>query len=324
MGKTAQAQDVHFSQIFETPLHYNPAATGKHNGEWRVMDTYRTQWSQIDNVNSFTSNALAFDKQFYNYTRKLSVGAMFLYDASGNVRLNSNKLYLSAAYHIPNKIHQLHFGYQLGFVYKSINLNEQTFPNQFDRITGMFNSELDNMETDLGENLFYIDMNVGFIYELKLKRMTPQIGLAMFHFNRPKDHFSGIKEKLPPRFQADIGVKLALSKFLALRPYALATYHAKASEALVGGDVFFLFSPSSSLKYFKVGGLIRAGLDRNTDAAIAKFGFNFKNFDVGFSYDMTISELQQWEGNANAMEFSLIYTQPSSRYLRAQEPCDRF
>jgi hypothetical protein len=38
------AQDLHFSQFFETPLLCNPALAGIFTGDYRIQGVYRDQW----------------------------------------------------------------------------------------------------------------------------------------------------------------------------------------------------------------------------------------------------------------------------------------
>ena len=44
------AQDIHFSQIFETPLLRNPALSGLFSGDLRIQSVYRSQWNSITNA----------------------------------------------------------------------------------------------------------------------------------------------------------------------------------------------------------------------------------------------------------------------------------
>ena len=43
----ANAQDIHFSQFYNTPLIVNPAFTGVFGGDQRAMLIYRNQWSSV-------------------------------------------------------------------------------------------------------------------------------------------------------------------------------------------------------------------------------------------------------------------------------------
>ena len=41
------AQDIHFSQYYASPMTVNPAYTGMFNGTYRVGANYRNQWASV-------------------------------------------------------------------------------------------------------------------------------------------------------------------------------------------------------------------------------------------------------------------------------------
>ena len=51
----AIGQDLHFSQIFETPLLRNPALAGLFSGDVRVQSVYRSQWNSVTDAYSTVS-----------------------------------------------------------------------------------------------------------------------------------------------------------------------------------------------------------------------------------------------------------------------------
>ena len=44
---SANAQDIHFSQFFNTPLAQNPANIGQFRGNYRMGAVYRQQWRSV-------------------------------------------------------------------------------------------------------------------------------------------------------------------------------------------------------------------------------------------------------------------------------------
>lgn len=323
LNSQLSAQDVHFSQIFATPLFYSPAATGDYEGEWRVMNTYRTQWRQV--ATPFVSNALAVDKQFSHFANTFSAGLMYINDNSGDVRIKSNKVYLSGGYHsIFNRKSTWHVGLQLGFVRKALE-DGYSFPNQFNNDIGEFDATLPSEEDNLNTSLSYLDVNVGGFWRGKLGPITPTIGGAIFHLNNPKESFQGENEKLPLRYMANVGIRWNITSLLDLTPYLLASYHAKASEVLGGADLRIHFRPNNAgLQYLFGGAFYRSGVDRITDALVYKFGLKVQNLRIGVSYDSNISELQTASNQEGAYELSLIYIKPSLKPSKPQVPCDRF
>ena len=76
-----QAQDIHFSQFYASPLTLNPAATGDFKGDWRINNIYRKQWNAISP--GYMTNALGFDMPVYLAGEKFSGGINLVIDKSG-------------------------------------------------------------------------------------------------------------------------------------------------------------------------------------------------------------------------------------------------
>ena len=57
------AQDVHFSQLQNTPLLHNPSYAGKAGGDLRAIVNYRSQWGSVTS-NPFQSFGASFDMRF--------------------------------------------------------------------------------------------------------------------------------------------------------------------------------------------------------------------------------------------------------------------
>ena len=334
------AQDIHFSQIDASDLvTVNPANTGNYDGDWKFGGLYRSQWPEIEKA--FSSTTVFYDQQIGD---KLSAGLVLINDQAGLIRLNTNKVYLSGAYHTSigkekSNDNQLRIGLQLGGVYKSIDPSALTFPRQFDRNTGVFNAGLDNFETNLNDADFFIDINAGVNYQFNLNdQIRPNIGFAVFHVNNPKDSFLDEKQNLPQRYVADVGVMWQLQEQVWCYPYAMTTFHAKANETLLGIDAIFAFYENVTTITGVFAGVATRlnatsfsasndNLENGAgyqDAIIAKVGVNLGNIRLGFAYDHNVSELQSASNNLGAFEVSLIYMARSTKLKEIQVPCDRF
>src|SRR5690606_20506187 len=96
------AQDLHFSQLFNSPLTTNPANTGFiPNSDFRIGAHYRNQYSNIMAVPYKTMSVFADAQVFRNKIENgwLGVGAVVLSDVAGAGSLRSTKMYASVAYH---------------------------------------------------------------------------------------------------------------------------------------------------------------------------------------------------------------------------------
>src|SRR5829696_9753336 len=98
----AQAQDLHFSQFFNSPLSTNPANTGFiPDGDYRLGVNFRDQWSSIMSIPYKTMSAFADVQVMKNrdQTGWVGLGGLVLRDVAGSGNLTSTKLYGSVAYH---------------------------------------------------------------------------------------------------------------------------------------------------------------------------------------------------------------------------------
>src|SRR5438552_9727102 len=98
--KGAIAQDLHFSQFFNSPLTTNPANTGFiPDADYRIGANYRNQWSTIMSV-PYKTMSIWGDAQVFRdriETGWLGLGGVILRDVAGSGRLTSTKIYASAA-----------------------------------------------------------------------------------------------------------------------------------------------------------------------------------------------------------------------------------
>ena len=318
-----QAQDVHFSQFYMSPLTINPAQTGNMDGQWRFSGNHRNQWRTIGKP--FNTTAIGYDRNFFYYNEQFSGGLVYLFDETGGSNLKMHKIALSGAYHKTYDIHEFHFGFQPTYVHKSYDLSGTSFPSQYDRNTGQFNANLPNGDPFLNDQINYFDFNAGVAYGIDLDKFRPEIGIALFHINKPNESFFGTDYQVPIRttftFRAEVGI---LSNVLLL-PNIMYMAHGKASELLYGTNVLFHLKENQMEATGVYGGvLLRDGFNRNTDAAVVIVGMRFPNLEIGFNYDLNISELKASTDLRGAFELSVIYTSPSMLLKKTAIPCDRY
>jgi len=315
------SQDIHFSQFYYSPLSLNPANTGHFEGDWRISNNYRTQWGSISIP--YNTISIGFDKTFYFHSQKIGGGIFFVNDNSGNAHLSVNKIFLSGAYHNEYKGHNLHAGIQIGFVVKSFG-GDVTYPSQYDRGIGGFNNQLPNNETALNDNLSYPDINFGLMWSKRFGKIEPEAGYTVFHINNPKESFTDVKNRLPLRHVFHVGTKIDLNQKFFVKPRLLYMNHKRAGDMIIGAN-FGYNLPVNNYKMESLffGPHFRTILNK-ADALIFALGINFKNIDIGISYDVNISPLQVASSGAGALEFSLIYRSRSSVPNKVAIPCDRF
>ena len=315
----SKAQDIHFSQYFLTPLGVSPSNTGNYDGDWRIMGNYRSQWSEIK---PYVTAAIGGDMNFNIGPEKISAGVFYVNDKSGG-NLQVNKIMLSGAYHKTINKNNLHVGLQPVYVMKSIDKDSETYPNQLNWNTGSFDKGLPSNEAGLTNKLSYLDLNLGVGWSKKMGKLEPYASYAVYHINAPKESFFGATNKLKPRSVLNIGANYKLNNTIVLQPSIQLMGQSKASELLGGANLVYAFK-SSGLKSVFIGEYVRYGIGNLTDAAFTTVGANFKNYTVGVSYDVNISQLKTATNSRGAFEVAFIYTGLTPQLPKKEIPCDRY
>lgn len=317
------SQDVHFTQFYTAPLTINPSLTGDYTGDYRFMNTFRSQWRKFDP--GYLSNSAGYDQQFYVLNEKMSGGLNVVYDKSGVNAFQIAKINLSAAWHKLVGKSVFHIGVQGGYVMKSFDVSKLTFPDQFNLNTGYFDTNVASAEADRNDKVSYLDVNAGIGWNRKFGKHTPKLGFAMFHLNRPDENFFGPENKLPNRYVVTVSDKWEKNDRTIITPQILFMEQSKANDFMAGVLITRkskeVTNKISSVSY---GAFVRNSVKSQTDAIALVTGFRYDLFDFGFSYDINISEAQTVTRNRGAFEISIIYTALNSRAVKVKIPCERY
>ncbi|HMT29325.1 MAG TPA: PorP/SprF family type IX secretion system membrane protein [Bacteroidia bacterium] len=323
LSSLGYGQDVHFTQFYTAPLTINPSMTGDYSGDYRFMNTFRSQWRKFDP--GYVSNSLGFDQQFYLLNEKMSGGINMVYDKSGINAMQIAKINLSFAWHKTISKNVFHFGLQGGYILKSYDVSKLTFPDQFNQNNGYFDASLATADGDLNDNTSYFDLNAGIGWNRKIKKHTPKIGFALFHINRPDESFTGTENKLPSRYVVTLSDKWEATDRLIVTPQILYMEQVKANDFMAG--VLFTRKskePESKIGSISYGAFWRNSINSKTDAVALVAGFKYDLFDIGFSYDVNVSEAKTVTNYKGAFEISIIYTALNTRAVKVKIPCERY
>ena len=316
------AQDIHFSQYYFSPLTINPANTGNFKGDYRFFGNYRSQWREIQKAyNTFSAGG---DINLFPQNLNFAGGFMVLNDKSGG-NLSVTKILPSAAFHKKIFGFNFHVGIQPGLVVKAIDFYANSFPNQLNWNTGKFDNTLPNNETGVVQRHTFFDLSMGFAVSRRIKKFEPDFGFALFHMNKPKDSFLSDDNRLSVRQAYTAGLNYYALRSLVLRAHTMCGYTVKASDLVSGLTVEYILSkdPFFSNSVF-AGFMWRDGFKRNTDAGIVTAGFNYSHYTIGFSYDITFSQLKTSVDSRGAFEIAFIYRAKNTRLNQKVIPCERY
>lgn len=322
------AQDLHFSQWFNTPLVTNPANTGFiPDADYRIGANYRNQWSTIMSV-PFKTMSLWGDAQIFRdriETGWAGIGGLILRDVAGAGSLTSTKIYASLGYHqMISDAHLLSAGFNVGWANKRINTADLKFPDQFDG--KFFDKALPTSVFLDNPSISYFDVQAGLNYAyFPTENLYMNGGVSVLHLNRPRESFfnpdsTGVDNRIPMRYTAFGNLSYKMSDELIINAMAYYSNQANASEIVGGGNLQYNLSGDGESQL--IGGLYM----RPGDAVIPVIGYQWKNIRLMFSYDATTSSLKQYNNGRGAFEFALIHNGFYSEYNgdRRQSFCPTF
>jgi type IX secretion system PorP/SprF family membrane protein len=311
-----RAQHYQFSQFYAAQTYLNPAFTGA-NVCSRLSINYRDQWSTIPGT--FTTYQLALD----HYIRKANsgIGLMFFSDKAGSGNLKSTQFSLLYAYELKiNKKFAARAGFNVGGIQRSIDYNSLVFGDQIAR--GGASSSVEDLSMI---RKIYFDAGFGMLFYT----MKSWAGFSLNHLNRPDQSLLNEDEsKLPGELKIHGGHKFTLegdeTTTNAKKPEKnsiTVTFNYKKQRKFNQLDVGLYFSR----KFFVLGAWYR-GIPihkpttyyRSNDALVFLFGVSVDKFNIGYSYDATISKLTNVStGGSHEISLSYEFCNPKKKKKRA-------
>ena len=304
----AIAQDLHFSQFFNSPITSNPANTGfLPDADYRIGGIYRDQWSSILSAPYKTYNISGDAQVLRNKIENgwLGLGAVVMSDVAGSGGLRSTEIFGSVAYHqMVASSSLISAGINLGWVNKYVDVSKLTFPDQFN--STFFDRSLPTSVSFATNTVNYFDVQVGMNYAYFPNENTYlHLGYSVLNVNRPTETFfttNGDSSVIPLRHIIFADASLKVDEKAIINPILYFTTQAKAVEFMLGMTLNY------KLTDFGEKQLIAGLYDRFGDAVIPMVGFEVNRLRFTFSYDATTSSLSNFNNSQGASEISIIKT----------------
>ncbi|MEW6467882.1 MAG: PorP/SprF family type IX secretion system membrane protein [Bacteroidota bacterium] len=331
-GRPAYSQDIHFSQYANTPLLLNPAFTGDLKGNMRATTNYRSQWSSIavPYKTFYTSYEITLLKT--DNRRFLGFGVSFYNDKVGDFELNTSLLNFSFAGNLPlDRKNDIAIGVQGGFGQHSFSPAKLRWGSQYNGMN--FDPNLQAGEGFYFNKSIYRDLSAGMtwnydgnygkggIYSRSTKKPRANLGISLFHINRPNVSFyEGVQEKMYSKLVVHGSFTLISKRTDAsLIPSFIYTTQGPSRELLLGGMFRYLLKEGTLYTGFTDGYAISfGGYFRMADAFILTTYLEFKQLSFGVSYDANISKLYIASSGRGGVEFSLKYMTPQALWFNQQ------
>ena len=317
----AAGQDPNFGQFFSSPLNMNPALTGNINSDWRVISNFRTQW--IHPANPYITSTVSYDRKLFNNSyefvaagNRLSFGTMLMNDyAMAGIAKNSYasmNLSYNAQLSEGDIVNRIGAGFGAIYGRKYVDFNKLEFEEQF--IGNGFAHYLPTGETALSNMEPFLSLNGGLLFSRTTEKSNFDFGISAFHLNRPKQTFiEDPRQVIAMRKVVHANLELLLNDHMVLNTNATYQRQSTAYYYSFGGSVGYFASNMPDI-------VLNAGLWYWSNNCFTPYvGFQKDNFQIGLSYDATISKLRNAPRQTNSFELSLILrgTKPASQTI----PC---
>ena len=192
-------------------------------------------------------------------------------------------------------------GVAIGGIYghRRVDYNKLNFGEQFNGYG--FDTNLPSGESSLNQMKPYFSSSAGLIYSFVSEESNFDIGVSGFHLNKPKQTFLEDQNQiLPVRYVAHSNFEMLLNDLLVLNLNGIYQRQSSAQYLSAGGGIGYIFSEEERM-------ILNAGLWYwSKNAVIPYVGFSYKKFQVGISYDITVSKLNSAAIKPRSWEVSLI------------------
>jgi len=312
-------QDAHFSQFYANPIYLNPAYAGSNFCPRWVMN-YRNQWPALPGDYVTYSTSLDFGLNEIHG----GLGLIILHDNAGSGVMTTNNISLMYSYRANiSSTTTLSAGFQFSYLQRQLNAN-QFFGDMIDELYGFIYPSFDPFASEDYLSTGYTDFSIGML--LNTDRFF--LGGVVNHITEPNYSFleSYNEGKLPMKITIHGGTRIVvedlgwfnntfLSKFSVLTPHLVIQKQAESEQINIGGSL--------SSDHLALGLSYRRGFN-NSDAIVFLLGYELEKYKIGYSYDLTVSQLGMSSGGAHEISLQIqlgcFYKKPSQNTI----PCPKF
>jgi len=327
-----KAQDIHFSQFYQSPLTLNPAMTGVMECNQRLVANYRNQWSSVLRSNAYNTYSASYDQRIPSGRNDyFGVGASFWGDNAGSANYNTVQGRISGSFSKwmsggRGYNSYLVFGADFGLAQRGIDVDRLRWGAQHDGMGG-FDGTLPSNESFDRDNFLFADVSAGLLWFTTWQDgRSIYLGAAAHHLNRPNQSFFNDNTiELYTKYTIHGGGEIPFSSRFSLVPNIVTMFQGPSFQFNGGLSSRFQIGPRGDNQSFQIGAWVRLVNNYNisqsdddptefrddvgigADAVILTARFDFEHFGIGFSYDINVSDLTTVSNGNGAFEFSLIY-----------------
>jgi type IX secretion system PorP/SprF family membrane protein len=294
------AQDPAFTQFYANPLYLNPALAGTNKCP-RVVMNYRNQWPAL------TGNYVTMSASYDQFVDAISGGLGFyvMTDNAGRGTLQSfsiNGIY-SYQLNLSDKVSMV-TGFQASYFQRSLDWSQLTFGDQIDPRRGFI---YESQDTPRGGTVDNVDFSAGVV----IFSETFYGGFAVHHLFEPNESLIVAEAPLERKYTVHGGATIPINKDIR-------------GESDMTLSPNFLYQSQFGQEQFNLGLYVNKGplvggvWYRFNDSFIALVGVDTEHLRVGYSYDLTTSQLTTKTAGSHEVSVALKFNcKPKSKKFRA-------
>lgn len=320
-------QDAHFSQFNFAHQTLNPALNGLFDGAYKFGVQYRNQFNAV--------SPNAFQTMFANFESKVHISRNdyvtysldIMRDMAGSGNLSQTSGYLSLGYlkQLTNNKYGvgesfLSGSFRVGVGQNALDWSKFWFGRQFDPSSVSVNPALptgENFSNNHSKTKLFADVGGGLMwYSVWGKRKSLYIGVAAYHLNRPNIGLqNAVKTFLYTRTSIHAGGEFRANREISILPSMNVQIQGPSLMCVSGFYTRYVNQAWDDIA-FRLGLFTRVSKTIkgvHNDAVIASTAFEYRNFTIGLSYDVSTSSIIAADGGRGAWELALSYRNPNGQ-----------
>lgn len=309
------AQDLQYSQFFANQLDLNPAFAGSQYYH-RVIINYRNQWPELGHP--YVTYSFSYDRHIPKTGS--GVGVQIQQDRQGNGALQTTTV--TGIYSYLLKIRRdagIRLALGASMMQNYIDLSNMNFPDMIDPIYGSIYPH-DASEDPVEKRKLAFDFSTGILGFFD----RYHFGLAVQHLAQPSLAFSD-DSRLPMKYTAHAGAEFPITRnglhpvYYTVNP--LFMFQKQDAHVQMNYGAFI------NRNNIVMGAWFRQNFDRPMNAVILMAGYDNRVFRIAYSFDWTLSKLNNVGNGSHEVSIIFLLGERESRgrrQFRKPIPCPKF
>ncbi len=305
----ASAQDIHFSEFYETSIINNPGLTGIFSEDYKVTFLYRSQWATVAEPYKTTLISAEGKIKLNIVNDYLSFGLLGYSDNAGTINFKTVAFYPAVNYNksLEDKFGSyLNVGFTGGYVQRSIDVSKMTFDNQYQN--GVFVPNSGSGETQsFKPSLSNWDLGTGVSFNSSFdeaNKINYFLGVSAYHLTGMKTSMlnDNSVQNLSTRWNGNLGLNYVFDETYSARFYLNYMTQNPYREIISG--IMLRWSAVNQLNKQPFA-LCVGGFYRVNDAIIPTVKLDYKGNAFAVAYDVNTSSLKSVSNMRGAFEISI-------------------